>query len=136
MKVILSKHPKPSLGIITDQQLKQLKMEHLKKRGFRQDAQSWTNGTTRVRLSLVNDAEIPLSVFTSIIEKSIQASNLKKQKQKQKPKQKPKPKPKPKPKQKEKLTKRRAKRNLDEDYSKQDAMEHRLPGSFEGGKRR
>jgi hypothetical protein len=114
MKVNPKQLQKSSSRIVTDQQLKKTKMEHLMKHGFRQDSTFWTNGTRRVRASLVNDAEIPFSVFVNIVSKSIQASKEKKTNPK----------------------KRKTKPKLAIGYKKQDALDYRLPGSYGTGKRR
>jgi hypothetical protein len=99
-----------------EQQLKKKKMDYLVKNGFRQDSTSWTNGRRRVRSSLVNDAELPYCVFVNIVSKVIQESQAAKQTSK--------------------LKRRKTKRKSTKEFTKVDALDYRLPGSYGTGKRR
>jgi hypothetical protein len=111
-------------GIVSESVLKQLKVKYLTEHGFRKDAASWTNGIKRVRSSLVEDSEIPLSVLINIIGKSAPKTKkpiaiAKKQ---------------PCPSMKLNKPKKAAKRTRSTEYK--DALDYRLPGSFGTGKRR
>jgi hypothetical protein len=132
-----------SSTIVTDQELKHMKIEYLKKHGFRRDETSWTNGSKRVRTTLVDDAETPYAVFINIVSKSIQASEASKTNKTSKANatskanttSKTNTTSKPKTSNYNKKNKATVKRSFDIEKS-QDALDYRVPGSYGTGKRR
>jgi|GEM_PF-5194228 hypothetical protein len=110
-------------GIVNDQQLKGMKLDYLKKQGFKLEAGSWVYGSRKVRASLINDSEIPLRVFINLVQPIIQAAAEAKAKSKARNKVRNK-------------TKKRATNRTFDELEKTDALDHRLPGSYGTGKRR
>lgn len=123
-----------AMFIVSDKQLKAEKIRHLKELGFKPDGASWTNGSARIRNTAIEDQDTPLRVFRHIVEQKIKAAEEKKALASIRT---------PEAKKKKKSTSRPAakKPTLDKvdpetGRIRVDAMDYRVPGSFESGKRR